>query len=123
MRKILVIDDSEVNAYLISTLYKNNKEIEVILELHSKNAIDTIKTALPDLIFLDLIMPDIDGFQILKEIKNIPVLSNIPIIVISACHDDWAIEEANRYNIIEYMKKPLDLEFIKKRIHQIFSQS
>jgi two-component system, OmpR family, alkaline phosphatase synthesis response regulator PhoP len=119
MKRILVVDDSEVNAYLISSLYKFNKAVEVILELESSKAIETIRNKKPDLIFLDLIMPNVDGFQILREIKNLPDLSDIPIIVVSARHDDWAIQEANKYNIIEYMKKPLDLSFIEKRIVQI----
>jgi CheY-like chemotaxis protein len=121
MKKILIIDDSEVNLFLISSIFETNNEIEVILESNSKRALQSIIKTMPDLIVLDLMMPYIDGFQLLEQVRTDPVLSDIPVMVISARHDKEAIDQVTAYGIVDYVKKPINLEDIKTRIQNILN--
>ncbi len=84
MKRILVIDDSEANLLLINSIFEDDPEIEVAVESNSSRAINTARKKNPDLILLDLMMPNIDGFQILGEMKKDSNLGKIPVMIVSA---------------------------------------
>jgi CheY-like chemotaxis protein len=119
MKKVLIIDDSEVNLYLINAIFEESEEVEVILESNSKKALQSVRRSMPDLIILDLMMPYVDGFQILYQLKTDPSLSEIPVMVISARHDEEAIQQTSDYGVVDYIKKPINLKDIEQRIKQI----
>ncbi len=82
MSKILIVEDDK----FISNAYKIKLEksgFEIILATDGQEAINILKTQVPDLILLDLVMPIKDGFATLKEIKANPEWSSIPVIVAS----------------------------------------
>jgi len=119
MKRILVIDDSEANLLLINSIFEDDPEIEVAVESNSTKAIKTVRKKNPDLILLDLMMPNIDGFQILGEMKKDSFLGKIPVMIVSARLDSAAKKEAKKYHVNDYIEKPLDLDLIEKKIHRI----
>ena len=122
MKRVLIIDDCEANLYLIKSVYEDDREITIDIENNSKKALLSIKNKRPDMILLDLMMPHIDGFQILLKLKADIELCKIPIIVISARQDKEAIEMAFEYGAIDYIKKPVDIKEIKKKINNYFKK-
>jgi CheY-like chemotaxis protein len=90
MKRILVIDDSEANLLLINSIFEDDPEIEVALENNSTRALKTVRKQNPDLILLDLMMPNIDGFQILGEMRKDSFLGKIPVMIVSARLDSEA---------------------------------
>lgn len=81
-KKILLIEDDDT----ISWIYKTKLESEGYLVVLGKNgteALEMAKAELPDIIFLDIIIPQLDGFSVLKELKALDVTKDIPVIMLT----------------------------------------
>lgn len=103
-KKVVVVEDDEH----ISKVYeiKLTKEgIQVIVARDGNEAVTKIIAEKPDLILLDLMIPKKDGFGVLEEIKNIPELSNIPIIVLSNLGQQKDQDRALGLGAREYLVK------------------
>lgn len=110
MYKLLVIDDSETNTMLIKSVFEDeSSDIEVVIENNSKNAMSVVKTIHPNLILLDLMMPGINGEDILKELKSEPFTKDIPVIVVSAKQDQSEIDTVIELGAMEYIMKPISI--------------
>lgn len=118
--KILSIDDSQSNLLLIESMFEDDDRIHVLLK---SNGIDIINYCMkhePDIILLDLMMPDINGFEILEIVKADNKLKNIPIIVISALDSKKHIKQVLELGAIDYIVKPLDpVENTKQIYHTL----
>jgi CheY-like chemotaxis protein/DNA-binding CsgD family transcriptional regulator len=79
----LVVDDDE-NWLLIVQSYLEVFNLDVITANSGRSAIEMMRKKPPDLVVLDLMMPDVDGYQVLKEMRSNPYLRNIPVIIITA---------------------------------------
>ena len=105
--KILVIDDSETNLYLIKSIFRDQKNISVFSESESSHALKVVKQIRPDIILLDLMMPEIDGFELLKQLKSNINFRNIPVVIISAYDDDVLINRATELGAQVILKNQL----------------
>jgi len=79
-RKILIIDDQDISRYLLKQLFANAQ----ITVLEASNGRDGLRTAgieQPDLVILDLVMPEVDGFEVLYQLRANPATQSIPVIV------------------------------------------
>lgn len=113
---VLVAEDDKFYA----NVYKRKLEIEgyeVVIAKNGQEALDIIKTKTPDLILLDLIMPVIDGFGVLKEVKNDIKTKNIKVIVLSNLGQDEDMEKAKKLGADEYIvKSNLTIDELMDRI-------
>lgn len=107
-KKILIIDDSKTSLLLFESVFLGTG-IEVYSEIDSREALQKIKSTRPDLIVLDLMMPDIDGFHLLEIIKKDHDVSNIPVIILSAIHENNSIKKALQSGADKYIKKPMNV--------------
>ena len=88
--KVLIVDDEAFNVdYLEQALEDSNYQI--ITASNGKEAMDKIQSEQPDLVLLDLIMPVLDGFAVLAQVKADQVLRDIPVIIISGEHDSKSV--------------------------------
>ncbi len=86
-RKILVVDDNvEVQRLIVRILSSQNETTQYLLAEDGISALEVARRKNPDLVLLDLALPEMDGWQVLKAMKEDPNLSNVPVILISA-HD------------------------------------
>ena len=106
MKKILVIDDSEVNLFLLQTILGEMDEFQIQIESDSSEAFSYLREGKPDLLFLDLMMP-VHGFDIIEQVKNDQSLCKIPIIVVTAMHDDDTKEKVIALRVDELIHKPI----------------
>ncbi len=83
-KKILVVDDDEVARALISGIVRGNKRFKIITAENGEEGIHQAKRELPDLILLDIMMPQIDGYQVCKILRENISTRYIPIIMLSA---------------------------------------
>lgn len=116
--RILVIDDDD-NTVREITDSLNSEGFEVFTCGNGEEAMGKVKGIKPDIILLDLMLPDQSGFRIAKDIKSEPKMENIPIIAISLKKEDIDKHIAAKSGIAEYCEKPLDynkLIFIIKDI-------
>jgi PleD family two-component response regulator len=107
-KKVLVIDDSETNLLLIESMLENEPRIKILLKSNGKNIIDYCLKNRPDLILLDLLMPDISGFDVLDLLQSNKELKEIPVIIISALDGQADIKRAIEMGANDYIIKPID---------------
>jgi CheY-like chemotaxis protein len=101
--RILIVDDDEMSRNILREMYE--KCGLTVLEAQNGNAAALIaEEIVPSLIIMDIRMPDMDGFEAAKQLKNSPVTAKIPMVALTAAHD-----ETNRDNIFDdFMMKPAD---------------
>ncbi|TLM98036.1 response regulator, partial [bacterium] len=84
--KILIVDDEPFNVdYLEQELEES--DFEIISAANGREALEKVQTEVPDLILLDIMMPVMDGFEVLTRLGSNPITRDIPVIVISASND------------------------------------
>ncbi len=111
----MVIEDNEQNMYMITYLLESYS-YEVI---QSFNGIDGIKKAeeeKPDIILLDIHLPEMDGYNIARELKKNEELKNIPIIAVTAYAMTGDKEKAFDAGVIGYIEKPIDPDTFVSRM-------
>ena len=116
MEKVMIVDDNMANLIMAK---KTLEEVYEVIPVSSGiSAIECLNDMpeLPDLVLLDVDMPNVNGFQVISEIKNKKKLVNIPIIFLTAQDDD--VTELEGYNLgaVDYIKKPYNANLLKKRV-------
>lgn len=106
-QKILFIDDDRVTQELMMATL--DSDFEVIGETSGAKAIESAEAVRPQIILLDLSMPNVDGFEVLKVLKAHPVLSSIPIICVSGKTDESSRARAYGLGASGFMSKPIDI--------------
>lgn len=94
-KKILILDDVQAIVDIVSLCIRNRFKCEVIVETDSNKAIDRALEIIPDLIILDVMMPDKSGCDIAQEMRDVPQLNNTKFIFFSGM---FTPEEAALYN-------------------------
>ncbi|MCX6174775.1 MAG: LytTR family DNA-binding domain-containing protein [Ignavibacteriales bacterium] len=113
--KVLVVDDEQPARKKIISFLKDESEIEQILEAgNGIEAIKKIKSEKPEIIFLDIQMPGLNGFEVIKEIGS----ENMPPVVFVTAYDQYAIN-AFDVNAVDYLLKPFDKERFSKSFHRV----
>jgi CheY-like chemotaxis protein len=115
--KILIADDEPFN---VDVLQQEIEDLgyEAITAFNGREALDQIKRHQPDLILLDLMMPILDGFAVLSEIKGDNVLRDIPVIIVSAEHDSKSVVRGIRQGAEDYITKPIDTDHLVKKLKE-----
>ena len=112
---VLLVDDKPDNLRLLSTmLTENNYEVRRVTR--GQMALKTAKAAPPDLILLDIKLPDLDGYQVCQVLKSDPVTAEIPIIFISALDDILDKVKAFTIGGVDYITKPFHVEEVLVRV-------
>lgn len=119
--KILIVDDSPVNRDLFSRQVKHfGHEVEVAEDGYS--ALKKINNTSFDLILLDLVMPRMNGFQVLDKIKSNPTTENTPVIIISALDNIDNVINCIQLGADEFIPKPFNKILLKTRISHILEK-
>jgi len=114
-QKILVIDDEEIDLDMVKTVLQDS--YDVITAQSGKEALGLFYQGLvPGLILLDLMMPDMDGWNTYSRIKAIGDLHDTPIAIFTASDDPKDIQHAQKIGAIDYIKKPYDKDDMLNRI-------
>lgn len=130
LQRIMIIDDDEVNNFLCTKVI-NRSGLECNVEsylsgmLALRKIIDTDKDLLPDLLFLDINMPVMNGWDFLEEFKKLDLENkeNIKIIMLSSSIYQKDIEKAEEYEIVsDYVTKPLSIDKILEINRNLFEK-
>lgn len=106
-KHILVVDDEPAYLRTMSQILKG-KGYDVREALSGNEALKTLQKFEPDLILLDVRMPDMNGFDLLDRIKQLPHLASKPVIFVSGMDDFHARKVAKDLGAVDYLLKPLD---------------
>ena len=107
MKKILVIDDLPENVFMLQDRLEH-EGFEVLTAYDGYTGIDKAKNELPDLILLDVMMPDITGLEVCKILVNEPSTKDIPIILVTAKSGAEDTKEGLEAGAFDYIKKPFN---------------
>jgi DNA-binding response OmpR family regulator len=118
-QKILVVDDEERMARFIR-LNLEHDGFQVVEAYRGQEAIDKLRTALPDLILLDIMMPDIDGFEVLKMIREVSV---VPVIMLTAKGEEDDKVKGLELGADDYITKPFSPRELVSRVKAVLRRS
>ncbi len=108
-KSILIVDDSVTNLVLLEAVLKH-KKWDIHTAISAMLAMKMLSVNKPDLILLDLLMPGIDGQEMLKRMKSNDRYKNIPVIVVSAVTDNKIRKDCLGMGAIYYMPKPIKIK-------------
>ncbi len=104
MKKIIIIDDDKINQEILSTAF-NQKGYNVLSVFDSQQCIKEIGKYKPDLILLDLLMPGLNGFEVLQIMKRESIIPKIPVIVLTALKEEVNIKKSLELGARDYWLK------------------
>ena len=114
LKKILVIDDEKMNIIALAHFLK--PEYDIIISTESAAALEIAEKHLPDIILLDIIMPDMDGFDVITKLKESEKVKDIPVIFISGLNNEASEEKGIALGAADYLIKPFNKIQVKTRI-------
>ena len=113
--ELLIVDDNPENLRVLSSMLKQ-EGYDVRAAKNAKQALASIDGSEPDLVLLDVHMPEMDGFELCRQIKGRAEFQNLPIIFLSALNDTFNKKQGFDAGAVDYMTKPFDVEEVKIRI-------
>ena len=118
MPKVLVVDDS-LSVRKVVQRALESKRIEVLSAASGSEAMEQIAREAPDLIVCDVIMPDMDGYQICDFVKKHPTLGHTPVLLISGIVNSTVLERAAKVRSDDVMRKPFAADELLHRIESL----
>jgi CheY-like chemotaxis protein len=109
-RRVLIVDDDARNIFALSTVLEN-QEMEILSATNGRQAIDLIK-AHDDLaiVLMDIMMPEMDGYETMREIRRVPAFRNLPILALTAKAMKGDREKCLEAGASDYIAKPVDTD-------------
>ncbi len=122
MAKILVVeDDEDIRNLLVDTLLDNGHDV---IEAGDGGAgLEKVSLEHPDIVLLDMMMPVMDGMQVLERIKNDPSTRLTPVIMVSAKGQEQDVLKALRFGARHYLTKPWDPDELDSKINDVLSEA
>lgn len=115
MNKILIIDDSILQAQALKSILE--ADYEITYSRRGREGIELAAEWEPELILLDVIMPDLDGFEVLRKLKERAQTKDIPIIMITSLSDIGNEQKGLMMGAVDYITKPFYPLIVKARVH------
>jgi len=113
-RRILVVDDVDIVADAIAKMVaKVDHEVEVAVAHNAFDAGRLLQSFEPDVVLLDLKLPDLDGFEVCRRIKSEPKTKHIAVIGMTAYYSDEEAEQVVRDGAMMWLRKPIPLETLR----------
>jgi class 3 adenylate cyclase len=113
--RILIVDDEPFNRDVLAQELEL-LDHEALAAVHGRDALERLESELVDLILLDIMMPGIDGYEVLRRLKDDARLRHIPVIMISALDDLESVVRCVELGAEDYLPKPFDPVLLKARI-------
>jgi DNA-binding response OmpR family regulator len=115
MSKVLIVDD-EPNIVMALDYSLQKQGFEVLIARDGQEALDTVKTSIPDVIVLDVMMPRVDGLEVLRQLKSKPETQAIKVLILSAKNKASDIQKGLDAGANEYLKKPFSTKKLIEKI-------
>ncbi len=114
-RKVLVVDDEENIRRLLRHILES-EGFQVLEARDGREALQKTREDRPDMITLDIMLPDMDGFEVLQSLKENPELENVPVVILSIVEDR---EKVFRMGAAGFLTKPIDRDALLNRVHDL----
>ncbi len=118
MKRILIVDDEPNIVMTLEYTFKKNN-FEVFIARDGQEALDILKVQLPDIIILDIMMPMVDGFATLEQIKKEERLKHCKVIFLSAKNKEKDIEKGLALGANLYVVKPFSVKKLVEQVNEL----
>lgn len=120
MKKILIVDDEPNIVMTLEYTFKKSN-YEVFIARDGQEALDILKTNFPDVIILDIMMPMVDGFATLEQIRNDENLQHTKVMFLSAKNKESDIEKGLALGADAYMTKPFSIKKVVEKVEELLN--
>jgi DNA-binding response OmpR family regulator len=120
MRKILIVDDEPNIVMSLEYTFKKNN-FEVFIARDGQEALEILQNQLPDVIILDVMMPLVDGFETLEQIKKNEKLQHCKVMFLSAKNKESDIEKGMALGADAYLTKPFSIKKVVEQVNELLS--
>lgn len=111
---ILIVDDTPENIMILTRLLSN--EYTIIVADNGQQALQRVGEALPDLILLDILMPEMDGYQVCARLKAEPHTANIPVIFVTGLAEESDEQKGLELGAVDYIVRPISPALLRARV-------
>jgi protein-histidine pros-kinase len=120
-RTVLYIEDNVASAQLMERIFSRWPDVKLISAMQGRMGLELARQHLPDLILLDLHLPDIQGLEVLQKLREDPATRHIPVVVTSADATPGQIARLRAAGADEYLTKPLDIPAFSERVRELLA--
>lgn len=122
MSKVLIVDDEWMTLNLLRMMLER-AGFEVIEAGNGLDALKRVDELLPDVIVLDVMMPELDGYEVCRRLRARPDTADLPILMLSAKTQPEAAEEGMRAGATRYLPKPITFEDLARNVREVLEGS
>lgn len=120
-KRLLIVDDEETIRFSLSQAFIFAQgEYEVVVASDAIQALQRLKDKKFDIVITDLMMPGMDGFELIKKLREYQ--PDVPVIVITAYGNEEREEQSRRLGVVEYIEKPFDIHMIREKVFRILNK-
>ncbi len=116
--RILLVDDQEMNLATLEAILSSG-EYELHTAADGYAALDAAARYRPDLILLDIMMPELDGYAVCQQIRSTPALASIPVVMVTALNDQASRLKGIQAGADDFISKPIPIEELRARVRTI----
>ena len=115
---VLVADDEE-DIKVVLRMFLEAVGYEVVTAFDGLDALEQIKSAKPDVVLMDIMMPVIDGIEVVRQMKATPGIRDIPVVMLTAAAQSDMVERAIQAGAADYIVKPFEPEAVQRAIEKV----
>ncbi len=125
--EILVVDDDPDIIEAITTVLESVEEYDVRTARDGVECMEAIKENVPDLLILDLLMPRLDGFAVVRDLRDNPRYRDLPIMILTSVREDasyrrYELEMGVRMDVQDYIEKPVPPAELMRRVENLLGR-
>jgi DNA-binding response OmpR family regulator len=113
--RVLVVDDDPEFAQLVEYNLAQ-RGCDILIARDGLQGLRTARAELPDVILLDVMLPDIEGLTVCEILRAQPSTRDIPVFILSALHESWAATRKSKARFAHYFQKPVDLKLLGETV-------
>jgi DNA-binding response OmpR family regulator len=121
MKKLLIVDDEPNIVMSLEYIFKK-ENFEIFIARDGAEAIEIVENTIPDIILLDIMMPNVDGYQVLNHLKSNDALAKIKVIILSAKNKTSDIELGLKLGVNKYIPKPFSTKKLVIEVNELLNK-
>ena len=118
MKHILLVDDVSTNLKCVGLILKNKYKVTMVKS--GREALDVLKSVIPDLVLLDIHMQEMDGYEVMQHMKENPETAKIPVILLTADSEKKSEERGSALGAVGLIRKPLEPQVLLDQIEEVW---
>ena len=118
MKHVLLVDDVSTNLKYVCLILKDKYKVTTVRS--GKEALAFLKSETPDLILLDICMQEMDGYEVMRQLKKTPETAEIPVIILTADAEEDSRERGLALGAVDFIRKPVEPRVLLNRVGAIW---